>query len=208
MQFDRLVEQCVALPRDTGTTPRQEAMTRKSTSSKSPPASPPEPDPWSGLSEAGDGLTVDNFLTTFMSQVVNALKRSITQPYAQQFGLTVPEWRLLSLLAHAKRLPFADLVLQSTSDKALVSRTVRLLEKRGLVEVQAEGNTPRKRLICFISKDGEALHAKVIPLARRSQAEVIRVMTPEERRVVFHALKRVQQSCLQGVVTDTEGLDE
>ncbi|MES2052624.1 MULTISPECIES: MarR family winged helix-turn-helix transcriptional regulator [Polaromonas] len=183
-------------------------MTRKKTSPESPTASLPETDPWSGLSETGDGLTVDNFLTTFMSQVTNALRRSITLPYAQQFDLTIPEWRLLSLLAHAKSLPFAELVLQSTSDKALVSRTLRLLEKRGFVEIQAEGNTPRKRLICFISAAGEALHEKIIPLARRSQAEVIRIMTPEERRVVFHALKRVQQSCLQNAATDNIGLDE
>jgi DNA-binding MarR family transcriptional regulator len=168
----------------------------------------PDADPWSHLSERGDGLTVDHFLTTFMSQVVNALRRSITLPYAARFGLTVPEWRLLSLLAHSKRMPFAELVLQSTSDKALVSRTMRLLEKRGLVEIQAEGNTPRKRLICFITTEGDALHDKVIPLARRSQAEVIRVMTPEERRVVFQALTRVQQSCLQDVAMGTEGLDE
>src|SRR4051812_21555342 len=79
-------------------------------------------DPWTDLNEAGDGLTVDNFLTTVMSQVVSAMRRSATLPYAQQFGLTVPEWRILSLLAHAKSLPFAELVIQSTSDKAPVSR--------------------------------------------------------------------------------------
>ena len=160
------------------------------------PTTQPPPDPWSALPQSGDGLTVDNFLTTFMSQLVTALKRTITMPYVEKFGLTVPEWRLLSLLAHLKRLPFAELVLRSTSDKALVSRTLRLLEKRGFVELQAEGNTPRKRLICFITQDGMALHDKVIPLARRSQAEALRVMTPEERRVVFYALKRVQQSCV------------
>ena len=172
-------------------------MTRKLTPTTANAQPSPDVDPWSHLSEDGDGLTVDHFLTTFMSQVVLALRRSITLPYAEKFGLTVPEWRLLSLLAHAKRLPFAELVLQSTSDKALVSRTVRLLEKRGFVVIESEGNTPRKRLTCSISSQGEALHSQVIPLARRSQAEVIRVMTPEERRVVFHALKRVQLSCLQ-----------
>ncbi len=162
-----------------------------------PEASPPESDPWSALSASGDGLTVDNFLTTMMSQVVNALRRSITLPYAQEFGLTVSEWRVLSLLAHAKSLPFAELVVQSTSDKALVSRTLRLLEKRGFVDLKSEGNTPRKKLTCSITAAGDAIHDKVIPLARKSQAEAIRVMTPEERRVVYQALKRVQQSCLQ-----------
>ena len=84
------------------------------------------------------------------------MRRSITLPYAQEFGLTVPEWRLLSLLAHAKSLPFAELVVQSTSDKALVSRTLRLLEKRGFVELRAEGNTPRKALTCSITPAGDA----------------------------------------------------
>ncbi len=183
-------------------------MTRKTTSSKSQPASLSDADPWSDLSESGAGLTVDNFLTTFMSQVVAALRRSITLPYVERFDLTVPEWRLLSVLAYSKRLPFAELVVQSASDKALVSRTLRLLEKRGFVEIQEEGNTPRKRLICSISAEGEALHEKVIPLARRSQAEIIRVMTPEERRVVFRALKRVQQSCLQSPASVSDGIDE
>jgi DNA-binding MarR family transcriptional regulator len=170
--------------------------------------SPVAPDPWSALPTNGDGLTVDNFLTTLMSQVVNALRRSITLPYAQQFGLTVPEWRVLSLLAHAKSLPFAELVVQSTSDKALVSRTLRLLEKRGFVELHAHGNTPRKKLTCVITQAGSALHDQVIPLARQAQAEAIHVMTAEERTVVYHALKRVQQSCLlQAALTADDGND-
>ena len=190
------------------TPPKMPSMTSKKSSAETQKTLPVEPDPWSGLSAAGDGLTVDNFLTTMMSQVVNALRRSITLPYAQEFGLTVPEWRVLSLLAHAKSLPFAELVVQSTSDKALVSRTLRLLEKRGLVDLQSEGATPRKKLTCSITVAGDALHSKVIPLARRSQAEAIRVMTPDERRVVYHALKRVQQSCLQQVpLTANDGDD-
>lgn len=184
------------------------SMKTKPNSNDSQMTSSEAKDPWSDLPASGDGLTVDNFLTTVMSQVVNALRRSITLPYAQQFGLTVPEWRLLSLLAHAKSLPFAELVVQSTSDKALVSRTLRLLEKRGFVELVAEGNTPRKALTCSITPSGDALHAKVIPLARRSQAEAIGVMTPEERRVVYSALKRVQTASLKRApLTANDGND-
>ena len=34
--------------------------------------------PWTDLNEEGDGLTVDAFITTLMSQVGNALRRTIT----------------------------------------------------------------------------------------------------------------------------------
>lgn len=160
-------------------------------------AVPPKTDcPWAELDEQGNGLDVDDFLTTMLSQLVNALRRTVTLPYAEQFALTVPEWRLLALLAHARQLPFAELVLQSTSDKALVSRTLRLLEGRGLVKLDAEGNTPRKKLICSITPEGLALHEQVMPLARKGQAEVIRLLEPEERRAMYQALRKLHGLCV------------
>lgn len=155
-----------------------------------------EANPWTELDEEGRGLTVDHFLTTMLSQAINGLRRTVTLPYAEAFGVTVPEWRLLSLLAHAKSLPFAELVVQSTSDKALVSRTVRRLEAQGLVAIHAEGSTPRKKLTCVITPAGEAFHDKVIPTARQAQASMIRLLTPEEREVTYRALKKLHAHCM------------
>jgi len=152
-------------------------------------------DPWSNLDEAGTDLSVNDFLTTMLSQLVTALRSSVTEPYASQFDLTVPEWRILALLAHGQPISFADLVRQSTSDKALVSRTLRLLEDRGLVTLESEGGTPRKRLTCTISPEGAALHAQVIPLARRGQAAVIRMLTPEERHGLYTGLRKLHEIC-------------
>lgn len=167
-----------------------------------PPSSPHQngadadaADPWFGLDASGAGLSVDDFLTTRLSRVIQAMRRAATQTYAQEFGLTVPQWRLLSVLAQAGSLAFADLVQQSTTDKALVSRTLRLLEDRELVALQSEGSGPRKRLRCDITPAGLALHAQVMPVAQRSQAELIHLMAPQERRVVYQALDRVLQHC-------------
>jgi len=163
----------------------------------------PAPTPWTDLDEHGSHLTVDAFITTLMSQVGNALRRTITVPYAEQFGLTVSQWRLLSLLAHAGRLAFSDLVVQSTSDKALVSRTLKLLENRGLVELQAEGSTPRKKVFCAITPAGQALHRDAIPVARARQAAAIRVLPPEERDAMYRALMRLRDHCRQAEAPST-----
>jgi len=152
-------------------------------------------DPWSNLDEAGSDLSVNDFLTTMLGQLVTALRSSVTEPYASRFDLTVPEWRILALLAHGEQMSFAELVRQSTSDKALVSRTLRLLEDRGLVTLESEGGTPRKRLTCRISPEGTALHAQVIPLARRGQATVIRMLTPEERHGLYVGLRKLHEIC-------------
>jgi len=154
--------------------------------------------PWSDLDEAGTGLSVDSFITTQMSRVGNALRRSITLPYAEKFGLTVAEWRMLSVLAEAKRLPFAELVAQSATDKSLVSRALRLLESRGLVQLEAQPGAPRKGLVCHIMSDGLALYEQAMPIARQRQAAMLHVLTREERQVMYRVLKKLHRHCLQG----------
>lgn len=167
--------------------------------------------PWSGLDEMGEGLTVDAFITTVMSQVGNALRRTITVPYAEQFGLTVSEWRLLSLIAHAGRIAFSDLVVQSTSDKALVSRGLKRLEARGLVLLQGQGNTPRKKIFCQVTAEGEALHSQAIPIARSAQATAICAIAPEDRDAVYRGLMALRAYCQehegQLAGDDIKGLD-
>ena len=148
--------------------------------------------PWTDLAPDGEGLVVHDFLTTRLSALMTALRKQLTTPYASQFGLSVPEWRVLSLIAHAGTLSFGELVVQSTSDKALVSRTVRLLEGRGLIEVRPDGETAKKRIACTITPQGKALHAQVMPIARRRQAELILALSPAERTVFFAAVEKLQ----------------
>ncbi len=148
--------------------------------------------PWTDLDPQGTGLTVDVFITTLMSQVGNALRRTVTVPYAEEFGLTVSEWRLLSLVAHGGRIAFNDLVEQSTSDKALVSRTLKLLEQRGLVVLETEGAGPRKKTWCSVSAQGEHMHRLALPVARARQAAAIRLLPPGEREALFCALLRLR----------------
>ena len=138
------------------------------------------------------GLTVDLFITTPMSQVGNALRRTVTVPYAEEFSLTVSEWRLPSLIAHARRIAFNELVDQSTSDKALVSRTLKLLETRGLVALEIEGSGPRKKTWCSVSAQGDELHRQALPIARSRQAAAIRLLPPGERKGFFRALLRLR----------------
>jgi len=152
--------------------------------------------PWAALEAHGEGLSVENFLTTWMSHVSNALRRAITVPYADEFGLTVAEWRMISVLAHAETLPFGELVMRSSTDKSLVSRTMRMLEGKGLVSLQAQGNAPRRKLICQLTPVGVELHDRVIPKAREGQAKMLLVMTVDERKVLFQVLQKLHRECL------------
>jgi len=168
-----------------------------------------EPDcPWVELDEAGTGLSVDNFLTTWMSRLGNALRRTITVPYAAQFGVTVTEWRMLSVIAHEGRLPFSELVVLSSTDKALVSRTLKLLEARGLVLLQASGRGRASKLLCRLSPAGLDLHDQMIRIARERQAAMIRRLSPDERQGLYRALCKLKAECEREDAGDTPSAQE
>lgn len=162
--------------------------------------------PWSDVSFYGETLVVHDFLTTRLSTLMSTLRRQVTAPYAKAAGLSIAEWRILSLVAHARVLPFGTLVAQSTSDKALVSRVVRQLEKRGLIRTQPGTDKSKKKFDCFITAQGEAIEAETLKAARQAQAMVLRLLTQAEREALFSIISKLQVGLDTG--TDLSGLSE
>ena len=162
------------------------------------PAAAPADCPWSPLDSAGSGLAVHDFLTTMFSQTSNGLRRAITLPYAGRHGLTLSEWRVLSVLAAAGEMAFAELVEQAATDKAQVSRTLQLLAGRGLVRTEALGAARRHGMACHMTDAGRALVALVMPEAQRAQAAMLLTLSDEERRVLYGVLTRLRARCASG----------
>ncbi|MBF23513.1 MAG: MarR family transcriptional regulator [Pusillimonas sp.] len=163
----------------------------------------PNPDncPWTNVQEDGRNLTVDQFPSTVIVQLANSLRREVTTKYAEKYGLTVSEWRLLSLLARFAPIPFGELVALSGSDKALVSRTLRALEQHGFCKVQPEPGGHKKKLICEITQAGLAKHEIVMPVAQRLQAAVLAQLTKTEREIMYSALMKLHEACDSGKLT-------
>ncbi len=157
-----------------------------------------EASPWNQLAPDGSNLTVDKFPSTIIVQLANILRREVTTPYAEAFGLTVSEWRLLSLIARFSPLPFGDLVRLSSSDKALVSRTVRILEERGFCKLEPEPGGNRKKLVCVATESGMALNQTVMPVAQKYQLNVLNQLTPEERAGLYAGLMKLRKAADAG----------
>lgn len=154
-----------------------------------------QPSPWDKLATDGRGLEVPDFLTTLVVNTGNALKRHVTLPYAREFGLSMAEWRILSVLAHAREIPFSRLVVAAATDKGQLSRMLRSMQERGLVKTVSEGAGSRKRVTCFVSPQGLKLYNQVMPIARKRQAEMIGHLSLDERRAIYGALRRLQSLC-------------
>ncbi len=164
--------------RSPDSTPRQRAP-RKATT------------PWSHIERDPGSLAVEDFPVTLLVQLGNALRRTVTTPYAEQFGLSESEWRIFTLVINFSPLNMGELVSLSVSDKALVSRSVKALKAKGLIDVVPDPGGHLKRLVCVKTAKGTALHTRIFPLAQRKQAEILAPLNREERDALYHCLRKL-----------------
>lgn len=145
--------------------------------------------PWVELSDDGASLEVYDFPTTMMTLVGAVLRRSITVPYIEIEDLTISEWKVLSVLEPGFIMSFAEIEMLSSTDKAVVSRTLRRLEERGLVMIKDRGNVGRKKLTSMITGKGIESVNRVLAMARQKQTELLRMLSAEERKALYRALQ-------------------
>lgn len=114
--------------------------------------------------------------------------------YASTADLTLPQWRLVSTVAHHRSIPLKQLAEISASDKALVSRTVKELIAKGLVSTASMKRGDRS-LVCNITAKGARVVDKVIPLARERHARLLLALDTEDRVKLYEILQKLQTVC-------------
>ncbi|GAO40933.1 putative MarR family transcriptional regulator [Sphingomonas changbaiensis NBRC 104936] len=109
-------------------------------------------------------LRLDEFLPYQLSVTSNAVSSAIARTYEVLFGLRVPEWRLIAVLAEQDGVTQQALVARTEMDKMTVSRAAQALVTRGLVTRVPHGSDKRSHALA-LSDDGRALYAQIAPKA-------------------------------------------
>ena len=86
-------------------------------------------------------LDLDRYVPALITFIANKLSRSATVVYQKRFGVNVTEWRIMSLLAIEPAISAARICSVIGFDKGPVSRTLAVMEKRGLVSIRRTGTT-------------------------------------------------------------------
>jgi DNA-binding MarR family transcriptional regulator len=136
-------------------------------------------------------LQLDGYLPYRLSVASNAVSGLISRAYQDRFGLTIPQWRLLCVLAQDGGLTQGQLVSRTVMDKVTVSRAAQALLKRSLVlrlEHQADGRSHVLRL----TDEGTRLYSEIAPLALAYEAALISGLAPEEVTLLKRLLCRLQ----------------
>ncbi|GGI84594.1 MarR family transcriptional regulator [Polymorphobacter multimanifer] len=138
-------------------------------------------------------LRLDDFLPYRLSVTSNLVSDHVAGAYRSLFGLSVPEWRLVAVLAEADGLSQAAIGERTRMDKVSVSRAARALEGRGLVTRLADARDARARALS-LTDAGRGLHALVAPRAKAMEAAIFACLDPAEATQLKVLLARVEAS--------------
>ncbi len=132
-------------------------------------------------------LQLDHFLPYRLSVLSNTVSTAIAGAYQQRFRLTIPEWRVMAVLAMTPDLSAAEVAQRTAMDKVAVSRAVRLLLERRRI-ARRVARSDRRRSLLRLSAAGKRVYARVVPFALDYERALIRPLTARERTMLDRAL--------------------
>lgn len=136
------------------------------------------PDPARGAEGGLPPFDLATFLPYRLSVAAARVSRGFAERYRRDFGLTIPEWRLLAHLSQSPGpAPMRDIQARVDMDKSKVSRAAARLQAAGLV-AKAGNPADRRSLTLALTPKGRALVARIVPVAHAYQAELLARLGP------------------------------
>ena len=118
------------------------------------------------------------FLPYQLATAAARVSRGFAGRYRAEFGLSIPEWRVLAHLAQSGVVSVREIQARVDMDKSKVSRAAARLESAGLI-VKAANAADRRLLDMTLTPAGQALMGRIRPVADAYQAEVLATHGPD-----------------------------
>ena len=124
-------------------------------------------------------LNLDHFLPYQLNVLASRVSNQLASVYAERFGLSVAEWRVMAHLAQNREVSVRDIQRRIDMDKSRVSRAAAHLEETGLIKKRV--NAQDRRLIKLaLTPKGERIFEQIVPLALAYETELLGALTRAE----------------------------
>jgi DNA-binding MarR family transcriptional regulator len=125
-------------------------------------------------------LILETFIPYRLSVLSNIVSNSIASLYADRFGLTIPAWRVMAVLARFSGLSAAEAAERTEMDKVAVSRAVSFLLKYGYI-TRHFTSEDRRRSSLELTEKGRKIYHEIVPLALSYERQFIEALSGEAR---------------------------
>ncbi|MFL0412462.1 MarR family transcriptional regulator [uncultured Sphingomonas sp.] len=141
-------------------------------------------------------LVLDRFLPYRLSITSNLVSDRIARAYASLFGLTIPEWRLIAVIAEVETITQAEIGERTRMDKVTVSRAAIALVERGLLG-RAPNPTDKRSHHLSLTPAGRDLYASVAPKALELEGRIFARFSRDELDGFVTMLRRIDEAALE-----------
>ncbi len=135
-------------------------------------------------------LSLDDFVPYRLSFTSNLVSDTIARTYEALFGLTIPEWRLIAVIAETGGITQAQIGGRTKMDKVTVSRAAIALVTRGLLDRVANPGDGRSHVL-KLSDAGRDLYALVAPKALELERRIFDRLGAAEVAHFVATLRRI-----------------
>jgi DNA-binding MarR family transcriptional regulator len=125
-------------------------------------------------------LHLENFLPYRLSVLSNTVSGAIAAAYFAHFGLTIPEWRVMAVLAANPGLSAAEVTARTAMDKVAVSRAVGALLSAGRLR-RTTVKSDRRRTHLELTPAGTRVYAQVVPMALKYERHLVAPLSRKDR---------------------------
>jgi DNA-binding MarR family transcriptional regulator len=126
-----------------------------------------------------DRIELERFLPYRLSVLTNLVSGAIADVYEQRFNLTIPEWRVIAVLARHPGLSAAEVAAHTRMDAVAVSRAVTRLLRASRIRRSIAADD-RRRSVLRLSAAGDAVYREIAPIALRYERSLLEGLAAAE----------------------------
>ena len=141
----------------------------------------------------GPVLDLARYVPGLLTFLANKLSRGASALYQREFGVNVTEWRIMSQLAIEPGIPASRICQVIGFDKGPVSRSLAVMEGKGILTIEVDQADARRRVIT-LTENGRALHDRIIGVALERERRLLACLSAAERERLISSLNAVHEN--------------
>ncbi|MEK0160263.1 MarR family transcriptional regulator [Pseudoalteromonas piscicida] len=138
-------------------------------------------------------LNINDFLPYQLVSLSTKVSNDFAHVYEQKGELTQPQWRVLSHAIQQEGITAKHICELASMDKSTVSRAIKQLQDRELIEMLVSPSDKRAKTIA-VTEQGRVLYQTLTPLALAWEAELLSCFSDEQKERFVQLLKLLQSA--------------
>ena len=143
-------------------------------------------------------LTLNRFLPYQLNHLAEAVSRSFSKIYADQFGMSIPEWRVVATLGEHQSMTARDIGQATSMHKTKVSRAVAALEAKTFLKRIQNPNDQREQMLT-LTVEGTEMYQDLVPQAKAYSDRLQNALTADQQAMLDDIFKRLHTAADQAM---------